>query len=210
MFTLAEARRATSRASCFSALSNVCELLEIAATRSFRVSIIHHWLDSLSVEALPAENGSDFVCSGRFRVRSSSFVMSVHSRASYPSFCFLFSFLCFFWFWYRASFFLLFILRNHYHLPLKALSSFWELVVCQLCSFCASSSITGLQVHEAIEVVEVSSHPPNSGTEVETSSFDFYVIFSTNSSDFPRSQRRIMKGKRTEILLNLKRKGPVR
>lgn len=81
------------------------------------------------------------------------------------------------------------------------------------CSFCASLSITGLQVHEAIEVVEFLFHPPNSSTEIETCSFDFYVFlcfFFSNSSDIPRSQRRIMRGQRTEIILNLKRNGAIR
>lgn len=45
------------------------------------------------------------------------------------------------------------------------------------CSFCASLSITGLQLHEAIEFAEFLFHPPNSGTEIETCSFDFYVFY---------------------------------
>lgn len=61
----------------------------------------------------------------------------------------------------------------------------------QPCSFCASLSITGLQVHEVIEVVEFLFHPPNSGTEIERVlsifMFIFFNFFFSNSSDFARS-----------------------
>ena len=38
-------------------------------------------------------------------------------------------------------------------------------------------SITGLQVHEVIEVVEFLFHPPNSGTEIERVLSIFMFLF---------------------------------